>query len=340
MEENTEDIGQFDLNAAVDSAFDEVSNTPEATEESAQERMRDEKGRFAAKPEDTPTEAPTAEAAPQATQETPTEPAAPEQAAWKPSSWKADELAEWDKAPASVRNAIERREREMNQFMERTAPLRRMGEEIVQAIQPYNNVLQADGITPQAATAEAAKLYAIFRTGTPEMKLSTIQQIAQYHGIDLSPLASGQMPQVDPQIAAIQRELSQTRQQLAAMSSSQTERENAALQQHFSVFAQNRPHFEAVRNDMATLIEAAAHQGQNMTLEDAYDRAVWARPDLRQQLLAQQEAERAKEQAQKIAEAKKAASVNVSPKGAPATSPSKPSNWMSGVDTYFDQLTG
>lgn len=343
-DQDTGDSGQFDLAASLEAAYDQLGQeeAPQETEAEKEERLRDERGRFAAKPEEQPAqtqeEAPTAEAAPQETTEG-EQPEQPAEPVWKPASWKAEELTEWDKAPASVRQAVERREREMNTFLERTAPFRKMGEEITQAIQPYSQVLQRDGVTPQVATAEAAKLYAIFRTGTPEMKLSAIQEIAQFHGIDLTPLASGQMPQVDPNISAIQRELMTTRQQLAAISSSQQERENAALQQHIQSFSQGKPHFEAVRNDMAALIEAAANQGQNMSLEDAYERAVWAKPDLRQQLLAQQDAERQKANAAKVAEAKKAASVNVSSKGAPATT-TKPKNWQDGLSSYYDQIVG
>ena len=52
-------------------------------------------------------------------------------------------------------------------------------------------------------------------------------------------------------------------------------------------------HFESVKDDMAALLSA----GQATSLQDAYDKAVWMRPDIRQTLVHQQTANAQKQQA-------------------------------------------
>ena len=48
------------------------------------------------------------------------------------------------------------------------------------------------------------------------------------------------------------------------------------------------PHFDRVRRQMALAVQTANAAGETLSLEDAYDRAVWADPELRQQLTAAQ----------------------------------------------------
>lgn len=66
--------------------------------------------------------------------------------------------------------------------------------------------------------------------------------------------------------------------------------------------ANPRPHFDAVKEDMALLIRS----GRAKDLADAYDRAVWGNPQLRASLLAEQQA-KAAEDAAKAARERQAA---------------------------------
>src|SRR6185437_12722421 len=91
--------------------------------------------------------------------------------------------------------------------------------------------------------------------------------------------------------------------------------EQAELTRQIEEFSSspNRPHFESVRDDMSKLLQA----GYAESLDDAYDKAVWARPDIRSTLLKDEEAERIQEQAKVAETAKaKARSITGSPSGA------------------------
>ena len=92
-------------------------------------------------------------------------------------------------------------------------------------------------------------------------------------------------------------------------------------------------HFEAVREDMAALLQA----GRAKDLKDAYDMAVYANPQTRQALLEQQRQEALK-QAQSAAIAARAKSAAVSVRGSsPASgSASAPTSLRAALEAAFN----
>lgn len=139
-----------------------------------------------------------------------------------------------------------------------------------------------------------------------------ISWFAQQRGIDLKafaqPPAGNADDDTDPTLAPVLAEVRELKTRLT-----QKEQESE-LQSQAQIAAQiesfraakaedgkpKHPHFETVRADMAALIA----QGRASSMEDAYNRAVWAHPETRAQLLAEQE--KAKE-AERVAKAKAAA---------------------------------
>jgi len=74
-------------------------------------------------------------------------------------------------------------------------------------------------------------------------------------------------------------------------------------------------HFDVLKADMAALLQA----GQALSIEEAYDKALWMNPELRKTAISQQitaQQDQAKQEAKQKAEAaKKAAAVNVNKRG-------------------------
>ena len=99
------------------------------------------------------------------------------------------------------------------------------------------------------------------------------------------------------------------------------EQERSKANHELDQFASSdKPHFEAVRNDMADFLES----GKAQSLEQAYKMAIWSRDDIRQTLIEQQqiEAQRKYEEQQRAARAKTA---SVSVKGSsPSSGGSQP----------------
>ena len=74
-------------------------------------------------------------------------------------------------------------------------------------------------------------------------------------------------------------------------------------------------------NDVVDDVIALVQTG--MDPKDAYDKAIWANPTTREKLLAKQNAERQKREAEQAIKARRAAATNVQRRGTPPSAPAK-----------------
>jgi hypothetical protein len=93
--------------------------------------------------------------------------------------------------------------------------------------------------------------------------------------------------------------------------------EQQQLNSQIAAFSEGKEHFDAVREDMAALLQA----DRAPDLDTAYDMAIWARPDLRSGLL-QQQTRAAEERAHAVAQKQRAQSAAVSVRGSSPVSSS------------------
>jgi hypothetical protein len=313
-----------DLRSALSSAFDssvesseaealpapEVETEPEATQST---RARDEFGRFvktdaekAAEAQNKPLEAKPAvegiKPAPEA-QNAPTDalkPTAP------PPGWSVPAKAEFDKLPQAVKEAIAKREGEVSQGFAKYAAYK--------GLEPYAEMASRAGTSlPQAVQkwiAAEQQLATDFVSG--------IHSLCQHFNINpaaLGQVLSGQgnghqRPQVqDPvlsEVAALRNRLAQFEQQ-------QQEQANSGINAEIAAF-QAKPenkYFENVKQTMIRLLNAE----EASSLQDAYDKACWANPEIRALLISEQVQTKQAETQRKASEARRA-SGSLSP-GAP-----------------------
>jgi hypothetical protein len=150
-------------------------------------------------------------------------------------------------------------------------------------------------------------------------KAQYFQNLAREYGIDLGQVQN--IPQQDPQTQYLMQQLNELRQTQQMWQNSIQEQERSKANHELDSFATSeKTHFEAVRNDMADLLEA----GKAQSLEQAYEMAIWMRPDVRQTLIEQQriEAQKKYEEQQRATRAKTA---SVSVKGSsPSSGGSQP----------------
>jgi hypothetical protein len=212
-----------------------------------------------------------------------------------------------------VRAEIQKREAEVHRGFTKQDEERTLGREMQRVIQPYEPLIRASGGTPPAAVADLLNTAYILRTADPQTKARTIAQVCQTFGVDMTLLAQPQ-GQGNP-------ELEQLRQQFAQLQGAMTQQQQAREQEvqtqvltQVEAFGQDpkHPHFRAVSAHMGALMNA----GQAKDMEEAYEMAVWARPDLRTQLLAEQNASSQRE-AEKRQQAEKARRKAVSVRGGP-----------------------
>lgn len=302
-----------DLREALESAFaaDEApkdepqtaqqDQTPEP-ETVAVERNRDEQGRFSSGDE-----APPAKPEPVAE--------APEIKA--PSSWKPEAKAAYIKAergealtPQEIKvltAEANRRESDFLKGLEEFKGHAQKARTYEQVIAPYQQTLQQLGVDAPTAISKLLQADHTLRHADPIQKAQYFQNLAREYGIDLGQI--NEIPQQDPQTQYLMQQLNELRQTQQMWQNSIQQQEQAKANQELSQFATaDKTHFEAVRNDMADLLET----GKAQSLDQAYEMAVWMRPDIRQTLIEQQQIEARKNyEEQQRAQKAKAASISV-----------------------------
>ena len=188
-----------------------------------------------------------------------------------------------------------------------------------QVIAPYQQTLQQLGMDAPTAISKLLQADHTLRYSDPIQKAQYFQNLAQQYGIDLGQIHN--IPQQDPQTQYLMQQLNELRQTQQMWQNSIQEQERSKANHELEQFASSdKTHFEAVRGDMADLLES----GKAQSLEQAYEMAIWMRPDVRQTLIEQQriEAQRNYEQQQRAARAKTA---SVSVKGSsPSSGGSQP----------------
>lgn len=279
----------LDLEGELTAALDEQL-TPEPSQEidgqekPAREYNRDEAGKFARK-----------EAAPLDPAAAPATPAPVKP--WSPLWLKQEHGIEWDKMPEPFRKALEQREREAAQAIEKHSTGAKAWEPLTKAIEPYAQQLQAANLTPQQYFAELHQWNVMLRgEKDPVKKVDALNALAESIGLDLVEVGqwlerNGSAPPPDPR----DQRIAQLEQWKSQFETSAKERERAAAEAEIQAWAKDKPDFAVVRKLMAAL----ATQNPQATLDELYDQARWSHPELRERILADQrknEVKRARDQ--------------------------------------------
>jgi hypothetical protein len=285
------------------------------TDEQKADRLRDEKGRFAkdAAQVQTPEATTPAEAKP--------EPVAPTVPPDLQRLGLRKEEAEAIAANPVALQAFMRRSEEMHKGLEQYRQKAQFADQMAQAIQPYAQTIQSMGMHPAQAVQKLMEADRVMRNGTAEQKQAAAMHILQGYGIQIG---EGQQPYVDQNLSAVQQQLQQMHGWILQRNQQEQQRQEASLNSEIAAFRQDpaNKYFEHVAGDMAGLLQA----GIASTLKDAYERAIYANPTVRTQLLAEQQAQseatRKAEALQRAQEAKKASAINVQKRGTiPARKP-------------------
>lgn len=334
-----------------------VETPPESTPADA---ARDEQGRFKAAtdpaaPEPSPlkTEAPSSAPAPVAAGPETERPVTP------PSTWSAAAKSIYATLPEVARKEIAKREADYARGIQMHADKARFAETLMREIQPYEAMLRAEGSTPDKAVASLMRSAYVLRTASPQQKGELIMQIAQQYGADLSQFV-GQRESPDGQqdpsnvqqtvqqllSPYLQRLQAQEQQQAQAQQeqAAQVEREISSQIEAFRS-ATNQDgtpkhlYFENVRGEMSALMA----NGRAQSLDQAYEMACWANPEVRAALIADQQS---KAEAQRLEEAKRKAKdagragFNVQGQGGVGIAGATQSSLRDDLSAQFDAALG
>lgn len=226
------------------------------------------------------------EAEPETSVVTEREPTTESKSVLAPATWSATAKSKWAALPPEIQAEVAKRESDIHREFTRQDGERNFGRTIAKTIEPYTDIIRTAGVDPSTAIASLFNTAKIFQTGTPEIKLQALRNIAQEYNIPLDDLNNETY--VDPAVAELHQRINRMefeRQQQSRMSS------QSSLINEINAFAAEpgHEHFEELR----PMIGAMLQSGQAQTLQEAYEAAKWARPDLRSNLLAasQREAE-------------------------------------------------
>jgi len=230
-----------------------------------------------------------------------------------PSSLKKEVQAKWDKLDPDVRNEFERREKDFHTGIEKYKQAAQSASEWEKTVSPYMATVQSFGVTPQQAAQQLFAADHALRYGSPEQKSLLFRKLAADYGVDLAGVATPQesFEYVDPTVQSLQQRVAQFEGYIQQQQMTHQQQEAQQLNSTIAEFSKDKPHFEALREDMAALLQA----GRASDLQDAYDKALWANPTTRAEVLAKQQAEQRKAAAAKAQTAQKAG-VNVRSRGA------------------------
>lgn len=286
----------------------------------------------------------------------PDEAQAPVQTGLKaPFGWKPAMREKFHTLDEDVQREVLRREVDIAKGMEIAADARRFKEEFDKHVAPYQAEIASRGVTPMDAFDNYLQTAYKLRHAPPAEKAELVAGLIQQYGVDVNALdtsltrmieqggvpGNGAMP--DPNVAAaVQQAMAPYQQMLEAQqqnvirTAEQTQVEVRSEIQEFQAKPENE-FFDDVKMEMASFLEAAAMRNQQMTLQEAYDRAILLRPDLAEivsQRKLQNEAQ-ARDQAAKDARAKAVGVAGGSPDA--GGNSAQPKSLRGAIEAAFEQ---
>lgn len=248
-----------------------------------------------------------------------TEKEAAEAAGEPPKAWRPIEREHWTKIPKEAREAINRRETEITQFIGQHGKAIQHKAQFDEMVQPFMSFIVAQQSTPMKAFHGLMTTAARLTTSSPQGKAQVISEIMRNYGIDvktldevLSAQMSGQQPihqqqqQNDPPPWArpmfdFMRETAQAKKDRETRTQQEAAAEIAAFEK--------KPFFSDLQADIGLLMERAATKGETMTLEQAYGKARKMNPEIDAILTQREKAAAGNGTGTAIEKARKAAST-------------------------------
>jgi hypothetical protein len=282
---------------------------------------RQSNGQFTAKEQETPDdETPVVEDADQpeeakGEQETP--------AIDPPLSWSAELKAKWASVPPDVRQYVAARDRETHEAITRQGQVIKSFEPLTNTLEQFRDVYESYNLRPDQALQYLFSAERQLRVN-PQAALRDLCAAYKVDPLDLTGEGQPQQhQQSDPRVAQLEAELYQIRSTLYSQQQAEQQNRAASIEREIAEFAKDKPHFQAMQDDIMDQIRAIKHRTPDMApgevLAKAYERAVKVNPAVSAQIEAEAkkaaDERRAKEAEEKTKAAKRSASVNL--KGSP-----------------------
>jgi hypothetical protein len=341
-----EDTGADALDTTVDLDTSVDSSTPAETgaDQTGDELLeaiydkhfpsRDEQGRFAGAQTDEETTDQPQQADPEQPEATEA-PAAIE----APNAWSAEQKAKFATLPPDVQAYITQRESEAHQTISRMGQERAEIQPVRELLDQYGPMFDSRGMSRADGVATLLQAQAALDNDP----VRALAAIADSYGINLA-ATFGQDNPGSAEVGQLRQTVFALQQQLASRESA--ERYAAEQQEHqlreqtqteVQTWAEGKDHFQAVRGAMASLMQT----NPSASLDDLYEMACNAIPEVRAKVRAAEDAKRREEQQRHASQAKRVGALNVGTGKRAVRAPAGKS-WDddSYLDSVFDRVAG
>lgn len=230
-----------------------------------------------------------------------------------PKAWAKETHEIWAKLPPEAQAQIELREKQILDGLEQYKGDAGYGRQLREVTQPYRALLTAQGVEEPRAVQMLLNGHYKLSTGTPAERGAYLMLLAKNYGADVGAMtaAVADAPKVDPAVAELRDQVGKLTQSLTSRDQAVLTETRAKVAKEVEAFSTDPKniYFDECADDIALLIKGGH------TLQDAYDRAVYANPVTRAKELARAQTEtdkalRAKAAAEAEA-ARKAKGTNV-----------------------------
>ena len=196
----------------------------------------------------------------------------------------------WKDAPAALKAAVAKREKDYEQGILKYAGDARRAQDMDNALRPFEQYLGMNGGVSHIG--DLMRTGARLQMGSPIQKAQQIATLINQFGVDietLDGLLSGNGAPQASQQSDIQRQINEAMQpfQTIAQSFQQREQETknqsqARVQSEIQAFSTSpgNEFYADVRSDMADILELASRQNREMSLAEAYKRACTLHPEI------------------------------------------------------------
>lgn len=207
-----------------------------------------------------------------------------------PVSWTPAAREHWAGIPPEAQAEIIKREGDIARGLQQASGHKRVADEYFRTVAPFQSFIQAAGSSPSQAITELMTTAAQLTQGSPTKKAEVVRNIIAEYGVDitmLDTLLAGETPPEDPNaplLTAIDERLApindfmgtvqQGRQEQAQEVNQEAATELGTFQESHSEF------YDDLREDMADLMDMASNRGRTMSLEQAYQHAANAHPEI------------------------------------------------------------
>lgn len=294
---------------------------PEETEEQKAQRARDEAGRFAKEPEKKAEVKP--EVKPAAQEAAP----APAPKKPRPSSWKKDFDPHWDTFAPEVQDYIHQRESEFAKGVSTYKQEAEHARALNEVIAPFMPVIQQHGVQPTQLIGNLLSAHQNLALGSPQDKVMMGAKLIKDYGIDpqqLFQVLSGQAQYQQPQMQRPQPQLEPQNIERIVEEKLLAKEIDSEYKRFMTEVPEKYPHYEAVKETMAGLLQAELAQDY----KSAYEAAL-RHP--RHSAIFEQEQQQRLQQEQAATDAKKQGVVNRARSQAVSVKSSTPSGTMTTV---------